>query len=176
MTLRDAKPSDLAAITAIYGASVEAETASWETLPPDEAEMGRRLGQITAGGYPYLVAAEGEAVLGFAYAGPFRLRAAYDWSVEDSIYVAKDARGRGVGTALLGALVERCEARGFRQMLAVLGEAEGGSRKLHAACGFTEAGRIKDFGWKLGAWRDLLLMQRSLGPGGATPPEELTRP
>ena len=172
LTIRDAEPGDAHAITTIYAASVEAEVASWETAAPDVTEIGRRMAALRTGGYPYLVA-EDEAVLGFAYAGPFRARAAYDWSVEDSVYVAEEARGLGVGTALLTALIARCEARGYRQMVAVLGDADGPSRALHAKLGFEERGRLPGFGYKLGAWRDLLLMQRALGPGAGEAPSQV---
>ncbi len=171
--IREARGGDAQAIRDIYAASVENETASWETVPPDVTEMNRRIGSITGGGYPYLVAEEEgtDGISGFAYAGPFRDRAAYAWSVEDSIYVAEGMRGRGIGSALLSALIERCEALGYRQMVAVLGDSGGGSRALHARHGFEEAGRLPDFGWKHGAWRELLLMQRPLGAGGGVPPD-----
>lgn len=169
LTIRDAEAGDAHAITTIYAASVAVETASWEATPPDVTEIGRRMAGLRGGGYPWLVA-EDEGVLGFAYAGPFRARAAYDWSVEDSVYVAEGARGLGVATALLGALIARCERRGYRQMLAVLGDADGPSRALHAKLGFEERGRLPGFGYKLGAWRDLLLMQRALGEGDTAPP------
>lgn len=169
LIIRDAEPGDAQAVTEIYAASVERETASWETVAPDVTEVNRRIGQVTGAGYPWLVATD-ERVLGFAYAGPFRARAAYDWSVEDSVYVAEDARGLGVATALLTELIARCERQGFRQMLAVLGDADGPSRTLHARLGFEERGRLPGFGYKLGAWRDLLLMQRALGPGASEPP------
>jgi phosphinothricin acetyltransferase len=169
LIVREARPGDVAAIAEIYGRSVEEEVASWETAAPGLHEMNRRFGELTSAGFPWLVAEEG-AVLGYAYAGPFRARAAYAWSVEDSVYVAEAARGRGIGRALLLALIERCEALGFRQLLAVLGDADGPSRALHAACGFEERGRLPAFGYKHGAWRDLLLMLRPLGEGAATPP------
>ena len=168
--IREAAPGDVAAITAIYADAVANGTGTWETAAPGAPEMGRRLGRITGAGYPWLVAEADGAVLGYGYAGPFRGRAAYDWSVEDTVYVAADARGRGVGKALLGALVERCAARGYRQMVAVLGDADGPSRALHEACGFEARGRLPSFGFKHGRWLDLLLMQRALGQGAQTPP------
>ena len=173
--IRDAEPRDVAAITAVYADAVTNGTGTWETAPPDAPEMGRRLGQITGAGYPWLVA-EGEGgVLGYGYAGPFRGRAAYDWSVEDTVYVAADARGRGVGLALLEALIARCEARGYRQMVAVLGDADGPSRGLHERAGFEARGRLPGFGYKHGRWLDLLLMQRALGAGAGTPPGQIGR-
>jgi len=118
-SLRDATAADIAAITAIYRESVLTGTASYEITPPDEAEMAGRYEAIMQKGYPYLVAADPDgAILGYAYAGAFRTRPAYRWIVEDSIYLARSARGRGVGRALLAALLERCTALGFRQMVA----------------------------------------------------------
>lgn len=170
--IRAAEPGDVAAMTAIYADAVTNGTGTWETVPPDAPELGRRLGQITGAGYPWLVADRGGVITGYGYAGPFRARAAYDWSVEDTVYVAKDARGLGLGKALLQELIDRCADKGFRQMVAVLGDADGPSRHLHASCGFIEAGRLPSFGYKHDRWLDLLLMQRALGQGATTPPGE----
>jgi L-amino acid N-acyltransferase YncA len=109
-------------------------------------------------------------VVGYAYAGPYRIRPAYDWTVEDSIYVHPDAVGAGLGRALLEAVIEHCTALGYRQMVAVIGDsANGRSMALHRACGFTQVGVLKDVGWKLGRWVDSVLMQRALGPGAGRP-------
>src|ERR1700750_2816103 len=122
MLLRPARPGDLAAITAIYDHAVRYGTASFELDPPDDAEMARRYESLRAGGYPYLVAELDGAVAGYAYAGPYRARPAYHWSVEDSIYIAPNAQGRGIGRALIERLVAEAEAGGFRQMIAVIGD------------------------------------------------------
>jgi phosphinothricin acetyltransferase len=136
--------------------------------------MARRRAAILAGGFPYLVAVDAAgAVLGYAYAGPYRTRPAYRFAVEDSIYVAPEAAGRGggVGRALLEALVARCEAAGFRLMVAVIGDSgNAASIRLHTACRFRHAGLLPAIGWKHGRWVDSVLMTRPLGEGAATPP------
>jgi phosphinothricin acetyltransferase len=168
--LRDAAPGDLTAIQAIYAPEVLHGSASFETEAPDLAEMRRRYDTLTGGRYPYLVAADDSGVLGYAYAGPYRTRPAYRFTVENSIYVAQRARGRGVGRALLARLIAECEARGFRQMVAVIGDSANlPSIRLHAALGFAEVGVIANVGWKHGRWLDSVLMQRALGPGADTP-------
>ena len=170
--VRDAGPDDIAAITAIYAESVAKGRGTFELEPPDEAEMAARLGAVAALGLPRLVAEMDGAVAGYAYAGPFRTRQAYRYMVEDSIYVAPWARGRGVAGALLDALIQRCEAMGLRQMVAVIGDSENlGSIALHRARGFADAGIFKAAGWKHDDWRDVVFMQRALGPGGETPPD-----
>ena len=168
--VRDATADDLAAITAIYGEGVLTGTGTFELEPPDATEMGRRVASIAALGLPWLVAEIDGVVVGYAYAGPFRTRAAYRYTVEDSIYVLTSAQGQGVGKALLIALVSSCEALGVRQILAVIGDAANtGSVALHAACGFRPAGAITDVGWKFDRWLDVVFMQRSLGPEAAPP-------
>jgi phosphinothricin acetyltransferase len=173
--VRPCAPADVPAIAAIYGHAVRHSTATFELDPPEEAEMARRRLALVEGGFPYLVAeGQGGRVLGYAYAGPYRLRPAYRSTVEDSVYVAPDARGRGVGRALLAALVEACEALDFRLMVAVIGDAESrGSIGLHAALGFTRVGAFEPVGYKHGRWLATVLMQRVLGPGASSPP---TRP
>ena len=173
--LRPTEAGDLPAITEIYADAVRNGTASYELEPPDEAEMTRRWRDLVAKNYPHVVAAHGGAVRGYAYAGPYRPRPAYRYSVEDSIYVAAAAQGRGVGRALLSQLIELCEARGFRQMIAVIG---GGTEHpasvgLHAALGFRQIGVIVGSGFKHGRWLDTMLMQRPLGPGKTTPPDDV---
>ena len=159
------------AVAAIYGHSVETDTASFELETPTVAVMRARRAALVADGYPYLVAERDGAVLGYAYAGPYRPRPAYRWTVEDSIYVAPGAKGEGVGRALLGALIARCEALGFRLMVAVMGAAATeASVGLHRALGFREAGRFEGVGWKHGRWLATVQMQRSLGAGTSTPP------
>lgn len=171
MHIRNATAADLRAITLVYSMNVLLGTGSFETAVPDEAEMGRRVGAIDALGLPWLVAEIGGSVVGYAYAGPFRVRPAYRFTVEDSIYVAPDAIGRGVGKALLASLIERCEALGKRQMLAVIGDSGNtASIQLHLACGFERIGTMSNIGWKLDRWLDVVLMQRTLGAGATSAP------
>ena len=169
--IRLAAAADIPAIAAIYGEAVRTGTATFETDPPDAAEMESRWRRLIDGGYPYLVADNG-GVLGYAYAGPFHARAAYAHTVEDSVYLEAGQRGTGVGTALLTALIAEAEARGYRQMIAAIGDsANAASIRLHARCGFRPVGTYRDVGWKLGRWLDVVLMQRQLGPGGGSPPK-----
>jgi len=170
--IRPASLADIPAIAAIYGASVLTGTASFELEPPDETEMARRMRTLTDGGFPYLAAEIDGVVAGYAYAGLYRARPAYRFTVEDSVYVAPQAHRRGVGRALLAALIAQCTAAGFRQMIAVIGDSvrQQPSVALHGALGFREAGRLEHVGFKHGRWLDSLLMQRSLGAGEATHP------
>jgi L-amino acid N-acyltransferase YncA len=172
LSLRDSTEADVPAIARIYGHWVSHGVASFETEPPGAAEMARRRDAILAGGYPYLVAVDGAgAVLGYAYAGPYRARPAYRFTVENSIYVAPEAGRRGIGRLLLPALVERCTARGYRLMVAVIGDsANAGSIGLHATCGFAHAGLLPAVGWKHGRWVDSVLMTLPLGAGASAPP------
>jgi phosphinothricin acetyltransferase len=172
LTLRDCQPADIPGIAAIYGHWVTHGLASFETEPPGEAEMARRREAVLAGGYPYLVAeGEGGRLLGYAYASAYRTRPAYRFSVENSIYVSPDATRSGAGRALLQALVARCEAAGFRLMVAVIGDSGNApSIGLHKACGFAPAGLLPAVGWKHGRWVDSVLMTRPLGDGAATAP------
>jgi len=174
MLIRDATDADLAAITAIYGHAVHHGLASFETEPPDEAEMARRRLAVVSLGLPYLVAElPGAGVVGYAYAGPYRPRPAYRFSLENSIYIAPDRQGAGIGGALLPALIARSEALGYRQMIAVIGDsANHASIRLHARCGFVHVGVLQSVGWKHGQWLDTVLMTRALGPGAALPPPE----
>ena len=140
-------------------------------VPPGEAEMARRQSALLEGGYPYLVAEIGRAVVGYAYAGAYRARPAYHWSVEDSIYVDPQAHRRGIGRLLLAALIAEAEARGFRQMIAIIGDsAQTPSIALHRAAGFRLIGAIEAVGFKHGRWLDTVLMQRALGPGATRLP------
>jgi phosphinothricin acetyltransferase len=169
--IRHAAAADIPAITRIYAHAVLHGTASFEIDPPDESEMAHRLETLIAGGYPYLVAEGDGRVLGYAYAGPYRARPAYNWTVEDSVYIDADSQRRGIGRALLDRLIADAEGRGFRQIIAVIGDsAQLSSIALHRATGFRMIGTFTDVGFKHGRWLDSVLMQRSLGPGSASPP------
>ena len=171
LLIRAAAAADIPAITAIYDHAVRHGTASFELEPPDAAEMARRRQALVDGGYPYLVAEADGAVVGYAYAGAYRPRPAYRFSVEDSVYVAPALHRRGVGRALLDRLVAEAEQRGFRQMIAVIGDsAQLPSIELHRAAGFRLIGTVEHVGHKFGRWLDTVLMQRALGPGAAAPP------
>ena|SRR5947209_6689417 len=170
-TVRSAASSDLAAITRIYGHAVSDGTASFEIVPPDEAEMTRRFRALQDGRYPYLVAEIDGAVAGYAYVGPYRARPAYNWTVEDSVYIAADAHRRGLGRALLERLIAESERRGYRQMIAVVGDSRQiASIELHRSLGFALIGTLVSVGFKHGRWLHSVLMQRPLGAGDITPP------
>jgi phosphinothricin acetyltransferase len=172
LQIRDITLDDLPAVTSIYSDSVRNGTASYEIVAPGLAEMTARYEALIAKGYPYLGAVdEGGILLGYAYASAFRTRPAYRWLVEDSIYIHPDARGQGVGKALLANLLQRCEMLGFRQMVAVIGGASEGSMGVHRSCGFEVAGRLVGTGFKHGLWLDTVFMQKALGDGKSTPPD-----
>jgi phosphinothricin acetyltransferase len=172
VSIRPATPADIPAITRIYAHAVKHGTASFELDPPDEAEMTRRQRALLDGGYPYIVAEIDGALAGYAYAGPYRPRPAYRFSVEDSIYVDPHAQRRGVGRVLLEHLIEACERRGFRQMIAVIGDsAQEPSIELHRALGFRMIGAVENVGYKFGRWLDSVNMQRALGAGATTKPD-----
>jgi len=172
VSIRPATSADIPAITRIYAHAVKYGTASFELEPPDETEMARRQRTLLDGGYPYLVAEIDGALVGYAYAGPYRPRPAYRFSVEDSIYVDPKAQRRGVGRVLLEQLIEECERRGFRQMIAVIGDsAQAPSIELHRALGFRMIGTIENVGYKFGRWLDSVNMQRALGAGAMTKPD-----
>jgi L-amino acid N-acyltransferase YncA len=175
--IRPAAPPDIPAITAIYRPAVLQGTATFEIDPPDEAEMRSRFDAITGAGHPYLVAERAGAVEGYGYATLYRTRPAYRFTVEDSVYIAPYAQRQGVGRALLEALIAAASARGFRQMIAVIGDSgQSGSIGLHRALGFAFCGTIHAVGFKHGRWLDTVLMQRALGEGDRTPPAEITAP
>lgn len=170
--VRDALPADTEAIAGIYADEVLCGTSSYELEPPPASEMERRRATGVDGGYPWLVAANDEGrVLGYAYASPFRARPGYRWTVEDSVYIAAAARGRGIAGRLLAALVARCTELGFRQMIAVIGDADNASSiALHARAGFVEVARFAGIGRKHGRWLTNVQMLRPLGDGASSAP------
>lgn len=173
LLVRPSTPADLAAIQAIYAHAVLHGTGTFEIEPPSPDEMARRRDEVLARGLPWLVAEADGAVLGYAYAAPFRPRPAYRFSLEDSIYLSPQAQGRGTGRLLLAELLARCQASGARQMLAVIGDSDNqASMALHRALGFRPAGTLQSVGWKFGRWLDVVLMQRALGPGDQRPAAE----
>jgi phosphinothricin acetyltransferase len=172
MLVRDSRDGDVPALTAIYAHWVRHGRASFELDPPTEAEMARRRRAVLDQGYDHLVAEAGGRVLGYAYAAAFRTRPAYRFTVENSVYVAPGLHRAGAGRALMEALIARCMAKGFRLMVAVIGDsANAASIGLHAAMGFRHAGLLPGTGWKHGQWVDTVLMTRPLGPGISSPPE-----
>lgn len=170
LRVRDCESRDLPAIAEIYADEVLNGLATFEEVPPDVAELGRRWQAVLDMGLPYLVAEQDGRVLGYAYAGLYRSRPAYRNTIEDSVYVSREARGQGVGKALLAELVARCDDGWRRQMIAVIGDsANRGSIELHRSLGFEEIGTLKAVGFKHGQWVDTVYMQRPLGPGSAQP-------
>jgi phosphinothricin acetyltransferase len=171
LSVRPATAADIPTITRIYAEAVHYGTASFELEPPDQDEMARRMQALLDGGFPYLAADINGALAGYAYAGPYRPRRAYRFSVEDSIYIDTAAHRKGIGRALLARLIEEAEHRGFRQMIAVIGDsAQMPSIELHRALGFRMIGNIENIGYKFDRWLDTVLMQRPLGPGASTQP------
>ncbi|WP_181703417.1 GNAT family N-acetyltransferase [Chthonobacter albigriseus] len=169
--LRPFAPADIPAIRAIYADAVIHGTASWELEPPDEAEMARRAETILGGGYPYLVAEVAGRLAGYAYASAYRPRAAYRYTIENSIYVDPSIQRAGVGRALLSGLIAAAGDRGFRQMIAVIGDSDNAaSIGLHRAMGFAMIGVARSVGFKHGRWLDQVLMQRAIGEGDASAP------
>lgn len=173
VSIRPSEGGDLAAITAIYGHHVLHGVASFEEIPPTIDEMAQRRHDILSHGLPHLVAEQSGCVLGYCYASLYRTRSAYRFTVEDLIYIDRVEVGRGIGRALLGALVERCTILGYRQMIAVIGGSDQWpSIGLHRALGFSWIGMLPAVGAKFGRWVDVVLMQRALGPGASTTPNE----
>ena len=165
--------ADAPEVAAIYAHHVLNGTASWEIEPPTPDEMKGRMAKVLEAGWPWLVARGTDgAVLGYAYAAQYNPRAGYRYACEDSIYLRHDALGRGIGTLLLAALLEASEAWGFRQMIAGIAGSEPASVALHARAGFVEVARLRSMGRKHGQWLDVIYMQRTIGPGDSTPPEQ----
>lgn len=172
MNVRDASEADMEAVAAIYADHVLHGVGTFEEVPPSTLEIGDRWRSVTSQGLPWLVAESEGRILGYAYATPFRARSAYRYVAEDSVYVAADAHRRGVGKALLGELIRRCEALGLHQLMAVIGDSENhGSTGLHAALGFRQIGTFEAVGYKHCRWLDIVLMQRPLNAGAHAPPE-----
>lgn len=171
LTLRDATPDDLAAVTALYGREVAHGTATFELDPPSIEEMSGRFAAVQRLGLPWLTAEFDGAFAGYAYASPFRLRPAYRYGVEGSIYIEETARGRGVGRALLEALIERLGDQGVRHVIAAISDSQtsAASIGLHSALGFRLVGAYHQVGWKFDRWLDVTLMQLDLAPGGGPP-------
>jgi L-amino acid N-acyltransferase YncA len=169
--LRPVAPADVPAVRDIYAHHVLHGTGTFELTPPDETEVAARVNAVASAGLPYLVALADDEVLGFAYAGPYRARPAYRFTVEDSIYLRPDATGRGLGAQLLTAVLDSCEALGVRQVIAVIGDsANVASIRTHEKCGFTTVGTFRAVGWKFDRWLDTVLMQRELGSGSGSGP------
>lgn len=170
-SIRPSTDADVAAITAIYTHHVLHGTGTFEIDPPTAQDMGARRADVLTKGLPYLVAEEDGRVLGFAYCTWFKPRPAYRFSAEDSIYLAPEAAGRGLGRQLLAALAGEAEARGVRKLIAVIGDsANAGSVGVHRALGFTQVGVIRSCGWKFERWLDIVLMEKALGAGDSQPP------
>jgi phosphinothricin acetyltransferase len=169
--IRPATIADTQALAAIYGHQVQHGFGTFEEIPPSADEMARRLSAVRDRGLPYLVAEIDGAVKGLAYTAPFRTRAAYRYTVEDSVYIAPERQGQGVGKALLSAVIEATEALGLRQMVAMIGDSgNAGSIALHRACGFEPVGVFRGLGFKGGRWVDVAMMQRPLNQGATTQP------
>jgi phosphinothricin acetyltransferase len=176
--IRRADAADLDRITDIYADAVRHGTASYELEPPGRADMEARFAALAGNGFPYIVVEENGGILGYAYAGPFRPRPAYRFIVEDSIYVAPEAKGRGIGRLLLEALIEEVRRLGFRQIIAVIGDGTPASAsvRLHEKLGFRHSGKLEGTGYKHGRWLDTTFMQLSLNDGAAMPPDPQSFP
>ena len=173
LEIRPTIAADLPAITEIYEHAVRYGTATFELIPPDLAEMTRRYGVLMEGGLPYFVAALDGRVIGYAYAGAYRPRQAYRFTVENSVYLEPAIHRHGIGLQLLQRLIAECEARGYRQMIAVIGDsANAGSIGVHTKCGFQMVGTHRHVGLKFGRWLDTVMMQLALGEGATTVPKD----
>jgi len=169
--VRDSLETDVAAIQAIYAHYVLHGTASFELTPPTLDDMRQRRADVVAKSLPYLVAEQNGVVVGYAYVTLQRPRPAYRFTVEDSVYVRDGLAGQGIGSLLLAEIIKICTAKGYRQLMAVVGDASPPSVSLHQRHGFTLAGTFKSVGYKFGAWRDTAMLQRSLGDGALTDPQ-----
>lgn len=175
--IRPSREADVAAIAAIYGHHVLHGVASFEEVPPTEEEIARRRHAIVAAGLPYLVAEDVGKIVGYCYASPFRTRPGYRYTLEDSVYVAAEAVGAGIGRRLLDGVLARATELGYRQMVAVIGGSETiASIRLHARLGFAHIGTLPAVGFKFGRWIDIVIMQRPLGAGAMTLPNDVANP
>ncbi len=175
--IRPSRDEDLPSITEIYAHHVLHGTGTFETEPPSVGDMSTRRADVLSKGLPYLVAEHEGKITGFAYGNWFKPRPAYRYSVEDSIYMAPDVHRKGLGRALLAELLAQLEAADIRKVMAVIGDsANAGSVGVHRALGFNEVGRVASCGWKFGAWRDIVIMEKTLGLGDAQPPLSAPHP
>jgi phosphinothricin acetyltransferase len=173
VTIRASREADMPSVHRIYAHHVLHGFGSFEEEPPDLAELMRRRAEYLSRRLPYLVAEMDGRIVGYAYAGPWRTRTAYRWTVENSIYVDPAHARHGIGRRLMEELIAQCTALGFRQMIAVIGDsANAPSIRLHEAMGFVHAGNLRNVGRKRGRWLDSVMMQRTLGEGAATEPME----
>jgi len=171
VSIRTAQPEDLPEIQSIYAHHVLHGTGTFEEIPPSIEQMQERYTAGVAAGHDWLVAIDKTGVLGFGYYGPFRHRSAYDWTVEDSVYVREDVRSQGVGKSLVAELLVLAERRGYRQMLALIGDSDNiGSIGVHTSLGFVRVGALRAAGIKFGRWLDVVIMQKALGAGDADIP------
>jgi len=170
LIIRPSRDEDVPALHAIYANSVAIETASWEYQPPLQEEFAERRRKILEQGFPYFTAELDGKPVGYSYASSYRARIGYRFVVENSVYVAQDAAGRGIGKKLMQTLIDECTRMGFRQMVSIIGDSANiRSIKLHEACGFKQVALFKGIGWKFGRWLDSVQMQRPLGAGSDTP-------
>ncbi len=175
--IRPSRDEDLPSITEIYAHHVLHGTGTFETEPPSAGDMGTRRSDVLSKGLPYLVVEHEGRIAGFAYGNWFKPRPAYRYSVEDSIYMAPDVHRKGLGRALLAELLAQLEVADIRKVMAVIGDsANAGSVGVHRALGFTEVGRVASCGWKFGAWRDIVIMEKTLGLGDTQPPLSAPHP
>lgn len=174
LLIRPRTDADMGAITAIYAHHVLHGASSWELTPPDVIEMTKRAQALQQAGFPYLVAEVEGRIVGYTYAGAYRPRPAYRYTVEHSIYIDDAQRRGGVGRALMESIIGSCTALGFRQMIAIIGDSQNlQSIAFHEKMGFRHAGRVESIGFKFGRWMDQILMQRALGDGAASDPPKL---
>jgi phosphinothricin acetyltransferase len=176
LLIRDSRDGDLPSIMAIYAHAVSKAAGTFEIDPPDQAEMAKRREKILAQGLPYLVAEREGKIVGYSYAGFYHQRIGYRFTLEDTVYVDEACRGRGIGRELLKSLIARCDPLGYRLMVAIIGDSKNtASIAIHEKCGFALVGTLHNCGWKFDRWLDIVLMERPLGAGAATPPVEIIK-